>query len=62
MNKIYPSLPAHPTKDFYEMIEPLDIVELNCTCNPDSTEMCQSCKQYFENERVQTLLEKINNA
>ena len=55
--KIYPSLPAHPIKDFYEMIEPLDIIELNCTCNLE--EMCQSCKQYFENDQVQTLLEKI---
>ncbi len=47
---IYPSLPTHATKDFYEMIEPLDIVELNCTCNLESTEMCQSCKQYFKKE------------
>ena len=69
--KIYPSLPAHTTKDFYEIIEPLDIIELECECNEieenwkyadwyaysESREMCQSCKQY----RVQTLLEGVNN-
>lgn len=45
---IYPTLPAHATKDFYEMTEPLSIVELNCTCNPDNAKVCQSCKQYFK--------------
>jgi hypothetical protein len=59
--KIYPILPAHTTKDFYEMIEPLDIIEMECTCNPDDIEMYESCKRYFYNSTVQTLLRKANN-
>ncbi len=61
---IYPTLPAHATKDFYEMIEPLNILELNCTCKDieenwklrdsygyfEVEEMCQSCKQHFKDE------------
>ena len=72
MNKIYPSLPANTTKDFYEMIEPLDVIELECECDEirenwkyadwyaysESVEMCQSCKQY----RVQTNLSANSNA
>jgi len=48
MTKIYPHLPAHATKDFYEMVEPLDLVEINCTCKPPFEEKCSSCKQYYE--------------
>lgn len=70
---IYPILPAHATKDFYEMIEPLNIIELECTCKDieenwkrrdshgytELEEMCQSCKQHFENRRVQTFLKTL---
>ena len=72
MNKIYPSLPAHTTKDYYEMIEPLDVIELECECKDarehwkyrdwhgyEEEEMCQSCKQYFENEQAQTSLQTL---
>ena len=47
MTKIYPHIPANATKDFYEMYEPLDLVEINCTCKPPFEEMCDSCKRYY---------------
>ena len=71
--KIYPSsLLAHTTKDFYEMIEPLNIIELECTCKDikenwkhrdshgyfELEEMCQSCKRYFD--IVQTFVMEKN--
>ena len=71
MNKIYPCLPAYPIKDFYEMIEPLDVIELECECDEikenwkyadwyaysESGEMRQSCKRY----RVQTSLQTLTS-
>ncbi|MHA2094592.1 MAG: hypothetical protein ACW98F_08185 [Candidatus Hodarchaeales archaeon] len=48
--KIYPSLPAHPTKDFYETVEPIERWELDCTCKPDDDDVCNSCKHYLENK------------
>ena len=55
----YPTLPDYATKDYYEMIDPLDLVEMNCRCNHDDDGKlieCDSCKQYFESKRVQSVI------
>jgi len=53
MNRIYPPMPDNPLPEFYEMNEPLEMdeewLQTECTCKPDSVEVCLSCKQ-----RVQT--------
>jgi hypothetical protein len=52
MDKIYPPTPKQPNPDLWELIEPLNWLELECTCNPDPPEgtaiLCPACKQYFE--------------
>ena len=47
---IYPNVPAHATKDFYEMFEPVEYWEVECKCKfvEGEIETCESCKQNFE--------------
>jgi hypothetical protein len=47
---IYPKLPDHATKDFLEMVEPIEVWELECKCKyiEGELEICESCKVYFD--------------
>jgi hypothetical protein len=46
-DKIYPTIPPGATKDFFEIHEPLDYREIECTCKHPE-DLCESCKLYFE--------------
>ena len=50
---IYPSLPVNATKDYFEMVEPIEAWELECKCKvvDGEPEICQSCKHYFERKQ-----------
>ena len=58
---IYPSLPANATKDYFEMVEPIEAWELECKCKfiDGELEECESCKQYIESKQVQSVIDVL---
>ena len=52
---IYPNIPKHAHKEFFEWAEPIEEWELYCTCKlvDGELEECESCKLFFEKKRVQ---------
>ena len=47
-------MPINPLPEFYEMHEPLEMKELECSCTHDALEVCISCKL-----RLQTIYPEI---
>ena len=60
-NMIYPSIPTHATKDFFEMYEPIDPREIYCTCKwvDGDLEECESCKQYFRSANINKVIDVL---
>ncbi len=58
---LYPSLPVNATKDFFEMVEPIEAWELECRCKfvDGELEECESCKLYLDGRKVQAVIDVL---
>jgi Zn-finger protein len=58
---IYPSIPEHATKDWFEMFEPVDPREIYCTCKhiDGKLEECESCKLYHRSGQINAVVDVL---